>query len=1094
MIRWILLFIISSLLQPLYCKATDPKGSVSFIANKKQWENGSVFMADIPQGKIGFYPDKFRFYMFGRDGASSTKFGGKGVDHGHHSEHDLHAQISQVHIYDVTFENAEASANLEGRKQQITQHNYFYGSDSREWLTNVPSFSALHYDEVYCGIDLDVYSVDNRLKYEWIVAPGHDPKTIVMRYDGVSGMRVENEHLQFATSVGAVLEMKPYAYQIKMGEIFPVQCFFKVHDGRVTFDLPKGYDDCYPLIIDPILIFSAYSGSSLDNWGNTATHDSKGNAYSGGIVANPLRATGFPTTPGSYRVNAPGGAWDVGILKFDSAGSSLLYATYFGGSKVEIPQSLVVNSKDELLILGVTSSTDLPITTGLPFSGGTTVEPISGISFDGGTDLYVTKLSENGSALLSSTYLGGKANDGVNRGTSGASVLAKNYGDELRGDIYVGANDTVFVASNTLSADFRGCTNAFNGGGIDAVIVKLNPNDLAVKTARYYGGVGQDAAYSLKIYQDTVYVGGGTNSTQSFSVPGFSPAAKGNIDGWIAAFRQSDFALTAGSYLGTTSYDQVYFIDINKTGEVYAFGQTRGAYPVSVGVYSNMNSGQFIHKISRGLKRSIFSTVIGSSPLSGNVVNPNISPTAFLVNECNENIFLGGWGGSQINSPAAGYIGGGTFNMPTTTNAFQRTTQGNDFYFMVLSADASKFLYGTFLGGTNSRTHVDGGTSRFDKKGIVYHAVCAGCGSGSSSDFPAVNVPAQFRTNRSTNCNNAVFKFDLALLTAAVRAPQANVCLGEPVTFENESTAGALFEWTFGDGTGITIDNNADVVHTFEKIGTFTVKLVITDLNTCNIKDSTSVSVTVLQPQGKVQEDDVICKGDSYTLQATGGNSYNWFGEDKSLLSTSRTPIIRPSKTSTYYVTVRDIGGCEYQDTVVIKVIDPIKPKLELQRMPTCEGRPVVSFKNTTDSLLATDLTFVDWGDGQKEDRPEGLHNYEQDGLYTVRLIASREICVSTVDIQVPIYFVRVPNVITPDVEDGKNDRFTIRMGEEGQTPLDFNAQTSLVMYNRWGRFLFEDKNYQHDWRGDSFAAGVYYFEVTIDNELTCRSWLHLLR
>ncbi len=79
--------------------------------------------------------------------------------------------------------------------------------------------------------------------------------------------------------------------------------------------------------------------------------------------------------------------------------------------------------------------------------------------------------------------------------------------------------------------------------------------------------------------------------------------------------------------------------------------------------------------------------------------------------------------------------------MPITSDAYQKTTSGSDFYFMVLNGDATELVYSTYLGGNSSKTHVDGGTSRFDKYGIVYHAVCSGCQFGNAtgqatSDFP----------------------------------------------------------------------------------------------------------------------------------------------------------------------------------------------------------------------------------------------------------------------------------------------------------------------------------------------------------------------
>ena len=78
---------------------------------------------------------------------------------------------------------------------------------------------------------------------------------------------------------------------------------------------------------------------------------------------------------------------------------------------------------------------------------------------------------------------------------------------------------------------------------------------------------------------------------------------------------------------------------------------------------------------------------------------------------------------------------------------------------MVLDDGLSSILYATYFGGSQSNEHVDGGTSRFDKKGVIYQSVCAGCGG--NSDFPIEPDPgAVSTTNNSSNCNNGVFKFN----------------------------------------------------------------------------------------------------------------------------------------------------------------------------------------------------------------------------------------------------------------------------------------------------------------------------------------------
>src|SRR5690606_9204262 len=219
------------------------------------------------------------------------------------------------------------------------------------------------------------------------------------------------------------------------------------------------------------------------------------------------------------------------------------------------------------------------------------------------------------------------------------------------------------------------------------------------------------------------------------------------------------------TYTGTADYNQLYFLDLNESEDIYVYGQTSGNFPITPGVYSNPRSGQFVQKFSNDLSTLIFSTVFGA----GRGV-PDISPTAFLVNDCNER-YVAGWVGRASCEP--GFWNSGTAGMTTTPDAFQRSTSGSDFYFIVLTDDAKQRLYATFLGGNQSSTHVDGGTSRFDKGGIVYHSVCSGCryfndANRATADFPTT-PGAWSRVNRSQNCNNAAFKFDLSSLKARLQ-------------------------------------------------------------------------------------------------------------------------------------------------------------------------------------------------------------------------------------------------------------------------------------------------------------------------------------
>jgi gliding motility-associated-like protein len=673
----------------------------------------------------------------------------------------------------------------------------------------------------------------------------------------------------------------------------------------------------------------------------------------------------------------------------------------------------------------------------------------------------------------------------------------------MRGDVITDDSGNIYVASVTSSEDFptqSGFRNSYNGGETDAIVLKMTPDVSSLSWSTFLGGTGIDAAYSLKLdHSGNVFAAGGTTSINfPVSAATYQGSLKGNADGWISKFTNNGSVLERSTYTGTIAYDQVYFLDLNEEQEVYVYGQTSGNFPVTNGVYHNPNGKQFLQKFSNTLSSLRFSTVFGSGRNT-----PDISPTAFLVNDCN-NIYMTGWGGAINNRPGYWKDFTSTTGMAISGDAFQKGTSGNDFYFIVLTDDARNFLYGTYLGGSVSQTHVDGGTSRFDKSGVVYHAVCAGCntdGRGPKSDFPTT-PNAWSRTNRSRyNCNNAAFKFDLSSLRARVQtnsvtydAPGlAFVCLPEPMRFQNKSVGGETFVWDFGDGTVLERADTNSIVHSFPAPGNYYVKLKAIDKGTCRVVDSTTVLVKVFQKNIRVQDDDRLCEGSSYTLSASGGFTYHWHTTDLSFESFDQNPLVAPVDTTAYFVTITDLNGCVLHDTVTIDVVPKINPEFSAARKASCFERPEIRLENLSDSLWATDNTYFILGDGTTSESPVLEHAYESDGVYSITMVMNRLGCTYEQTVPLPVFTLNIPNIITPD-GDGKNDFFFIQYGDKLETPADYGYGSSLLIYNRWGRVVYESENYQNDWNGSGLSNGIYYYEIRITDHATCKSWIQIVR
>lgn len=877
-----------------------------FIANQGQWDEPFLYKTSIPGGELYLEKDKmaYTFWNMAEKNAVVDELHGHDKTPGKITDGMVHS-----HGIYIRFKNSSSDVNVTGEEVLPYYHNYFQSPDPRKWKGKVPLVKKVNYRELYKGIDLHFYTHEGYLKYDFIVRPGGNPQKIQLGYEGADKLKLEGGSLKISTSVNEWMEQKPYAYQVINGEKKEVTCAFTLKKGTVGFELGT-YDKNQPLIIDPTLIFATYSGSVKDNWGFTATYDGMGNAYGGGVV---FGTNTYPNVTGAFQQNFGGGLYDVLICKFSSNGNNLLYYTYLGGNQGDAPFSLVCNTQNQLYVLGVTGSSSFPVTNGAyqtTFKGGfaANIFSLNTIDYPNGSDMFVSKLSEDGSTMIGSTFIGGTGNDGINAN----NLLTHNYADDFRGEIIVNANDQCYIVSSTVSTDFP-VVNPAQGslsGTQDAVVCKFNTNLTGLIFSTYLGGSGADAGYSIQLNANgEPYVAGGTTSS-NFPVTGgvIKPAFGGNVDGFLVHYNTNASAVLNATYLGTSGYDQCYAVQLDANNDVYVVGQTKGSYPISPGVYSNPNSGQFIHKLNPTLSTTGFSTVFGRG-IAGQI---DIVPTAFLVDVC-DHIYVAGWGGA-VN---ASYGGGSTSNMPVTPNAHQSTTDGSDFYLIVLDNNATGLLYGTYFGGPVSHEHVDGGTSRFDKNGIVYEAVCAGCGG--HSDFPT-SSGAWSNSNNSTNCNLGVFKFDVSDFTAILDPLSATtICVNGNVTLNNASTGGFPHQWDFGDGTFST---QQQVTHTYTQPGTYTVYLTVTAPNACISSDQDSIVITVLAPPvADIQQVPPLCPGNSVQLQASGGGTYLWDNSPFLSSLTIADPVATPTGTTNFYLTVSNQCGTD-RDTITVQVVN----------------------------------------------------------------------------------------------------------------------------------------------------------------------------
>jgi gliding motility-associated-like protein len=898
----------------------------AFIENKGQWDKSILFKTHFQGGNLWVQQGKLLFHL--QDYSQYQKAHGNPL----YTENSNTFKQDVVHL---NFAGANEITAISKGKPTAEYYNYFIGNDRSKWASDVHGFNEATLLNLYNGIDLKLIEENEQLKYEFHVAPLANPALIQLDYAGQQKISIDKEGNLIVTSkLGNIRENKPYAYQIINGKIKNVNCDFEIIDNKVQFKLGN-YDPKIPLVIDPILVFATYAGSVTDNFGMTATYGYDATAYSAGIIYGNV----YPTPdPNAYDINSNftvpnvvnSVTTDAFVSKYSQDGTTMIWTTFLGGGDdtqgTETSNSLICDKQNNLYIYGVTSSTDFPIQGGYQVShgGGTSLFISSnGANFGTtGTDIYVAKFSANGQNLMASTYMGGSLNDGVNYNIFGGNYpanaydsLTTNYGDQFRGEIMLDSSNNVLVASCTRSTNFPtiNAVQANNAGMQDGIIFKLNSTLSNLMFSTYIGGSKNDACYSIKIDSsyNMVFSGGTCSSNLPATAGGWQNAYNGGIsDGFVGKLNPTGSILQRISYLGTTNYDQAFFVEIDRSDNIFILGQSRGGnFPVLNAAFSNPGSAQFIIKLSPNLTTLLNSTVFGN----GNA-DINISPSAFLVDYCG-NIYVSGWGANLLlNTPLTG--------MAVTADAFQAAApNGFDFYLMVINRTFSTLLYGTYLGGNQAREHVDGGTSRFDKNGIVYQSVCGGCGG--VSDFPTT-TNAWSNNNLSTNCNNIIFKFDFEITPdAQFTVDQTSGCAALEITFENTSTTTDSFLWDYGDGNVDSTTVNPTI--TYINPGVYDVYLYVTD-SICQITDTALVIITVYDSLLVDVPDAIqLCVpieisliGNSFgTADSFLWSSNNQFTDQLNTTLNDSTLTITPQGSTIYYFQASN-ADCSIYDSVIV--------------------------------------------------------------------------------------------------------------------------------------------------------------------------------
>jgi hypothetical protein len=589
---------------------------------------------------------------------------------------------------------ANPNARAVPAEELPTKANYFIGNNAAQWRTQVPTYAKVRYQMVYPGIDLVYYGNQRQLEYDFVVAPGADPEPIAWRYEGAARIQIEEGGDLIVHTVGGKLRHhRPVAYQNMNGERKPISVGYVVResDGRTVGFRVGPYDRTRPLIIDPVLVYSALlGGTGLDKGWDIAV-DPDGSVYLTGETAS----ANFPTNNALYPSNSSDriNQRDVFVAKLDAEGTNLVYSTYLGGGGDDAGFGIALDSVGDVYVTGVTASPNFPFPATATNSISTNLHGAAGLGIYP-YDAFVVKLDPAGSQLLYSTFIGGTQPD------SAMGIAVDEAG-------------RIYVVGATASADFptNGTTRPFAGGPHDAFVLKLTTGSTNLIYSTYLGGTGDDYGFGVAVDSagSAVVVGLTTSADFPWTTNALQTNfAGGPYDVFITKLSPDGATQLYSTYLGGTADDEAHRVVLDNLGNICLAGFTTSLdFPTNNALYS-ANHGfadAFVVKLDPSGANLIYSTYLGGA------FNDEVWGIAV---DTNRNVYV---------------IGGTSSPDFPTVNAYQSFLRGSENVFVTrLNANGTALDYSTYLGGFS----IDEGYAiAVDHAGNAYIT-----GRTSSANFP----------------------------------------------------------------------------------------------------------------------------------------------------------------------------------------------------------------------------------------------------------------------------------------------------------------------------------------------------------------------
>lgn len=743
-----------------------------------------------------------------------------------------------------------------------------------------------------------------------------------------------------------------------------------------------GFDDAFLVKFNSsgARVWSTYYGGSNSDNGRSCVVDGSGNVYICGITSS----TNGIATLGTYQSTFGGGNTpDAFLVKFNSAGARV-WGTYYGGNSVDEAHQCALDPSGDIYMSG---TTELTTSTVIASTGG-----VHQNAFGGGfNDAFLVRFSSNGLRVWG-TYYGGS---GIDFGSS--CIADANF-------VYMAG-----TTSSTNNIASGGSQNTFGGNLYDAYLVKFNTSNGARVWGTFYGGNALDQAFGCALDgSGNVYMCGATSTSVTNVIATAAShqsvgATAGDDDGFLVKFNGLGVRQW-GTYYGGDSYDVAYECSIDASNNVYLVGTTTATLSGAIAtaashqtVLGNNFGGTnaYIAKFNTSGIRQ-WGTFYGEDGDDGNNCTIDMSGAIYMCGAASttNTSFISTTGSHQANHGGIldGYLVkfldcNAAAPISATSASNQAICAGNTTTLSATGGTATINWYTTAIGGTSIGTGTNYITPQPLASGTyTYYAEGGSCGGTPARTAITVTVSSTptITANGGSICAGQSF----TVLPSGANSytvydggsnPLAGLVLSPPLTPSvypyyvfgtsangcpsgfggvaiinltvNPSPTVVVSNGTICAGQSFVIQPNGATSFTIQG-GTATVSPISTTNYTITGSDNGCVSTNATTCTVMVEATPTIsvnsgslCRGSSFTIQATGANTYTYQGGSN---------IVSPNSNSTYTVIGKSPAGCLAQNVATCNITVLSTPTITASNGSVCLGKSftIVPAGAVTYSLL----------------------------------------------------------------------------------------------------------------------------------------------